>query len=246
MIAPPPWFLAPPEDWDERRVLLPTDESHHAVKVMRIAAPDVITVTNGTGRVARCAAGPLLGGRLSAEILEDEQRRPLLPEVVVYQAAPKGHKADDVIEGLAELGVAETWIYDSERAVVKWDDAKQARLAERWRTIVRSAAKRSRNPFLMRTGPVLSWSGLLERLGVEPLVIGLWEQATLPMRTALVEVSARVALVVGPEGGLTQNESEALERAGAQIVSLGPLILRTESAPVVAASALLYHYGRIG
>ena len=245
MTAPPPWFFSPPEDWGPGEVWLPPDESHHAVTVMRIAAPDVITVTNGLGRVARCAAGSLKGDRMSAEILEDEERRPLVPEIVVYQAAPKGRKADDVIEGLAELGVAETWIYDSERSVVKWDDVKQARLAERWETIARSAAKRSRNPFLMRTSAGLSWRELLERLAVEPLAVVLWEESTLPMRTALA-ASVRVALVVGPEGGLTRSESEALARVGAQIVSLGPHILRTETAAVVCTSALLFHYGRIG
>jgi 16S rRNA (uracil1498-N3)-methyltransferase len=68
----------------------------------------------------------------------------------------------------------------------------------------------------------------------------------LPLRTALTGVTDRVALVVGPEGGLAREEAEELADAGAQLVSLGPQILRTENAPVVAVSALMYHYGAIG
>ena len=66
------------------------------------------------------------------------------------------------------------------------------------------------------------------------------------MRTALHGPADRLAIVVGPEGGLTRDEAEALADAGGQLVSLGPTILRTENAPVVAASAVLYHYGLIG
>jgi 16S rRNA (uracil1498-N3)-methyltransferase len=78
------------------------------------------------------------------------------------------------------------------------------------------------------------------------LAIVLWEEADIPLRTALVGGAERIALVVGPEGGLAREEAEALADAGAQLASLGPHILRTEHAPVVAASALMFHYGLIG
>ncbi|MFN2593423.1 MAG: RsmE family RNA methyltransferase, partial [Actinomycetota bacterium] len=74
----------------------------------------------------------------------------------------------------------------------------------------------------------------------------LWEEASLPLRSVLVGQSDRIALVVGPEGGLTREETEQLAGAGAAVASLGPRILRTEDAPVVATTALLYHFGLIG
>jgi 16S rRNA (uracil1498-N3)-methyltransferase len=74
----------------------------------------------------------------------------------------------------------------------------------------------------------------------------LWEEATLPLRTALLRGVERAAVLVGPEGGLDPGEAEALADAGAQLVSLGPRILRTENAALVAVAALQFHYGAIG
>lgn len=246
-----PWFIAGPEAWTEAEVALPTDESHHALKVMRVSPPDVIVVTDGRGRVARCAVARTEGDRLVAEILEVDERRPLKPRIVVYQGAAKGQKIDGIVERLAELGVAEVWVYESSRSVVKWDDAKVAKLGDRWRSIARSAAKQSRSPFVLETGGGLSWTELQRRVAKEPHAVVLWEESSFPLRTALAGTSqtgavARVALVVGPEGGLDRSEAEALADAGAQLVSLGPQILRTENAAVVTTAALQFHYGLIG
>ena len=241
-----PWFIAPPEEWSEREVRLPPDESHHALRVMRITPPDVITVTDGKGTVARAAASRLDDDLLIAEVLERETRRRPKPELVVYQGSPKGSKADDVVERLAELGVTELAFFESQRAVARWSADKVAKASARWGQRARSASKQSRNPFLMSAAGGLSWTELLRRVAKEAFTIVLWEEASLPMRTALSGVADRIALVVGPEGGLTREEAESLADAGGQLVSLGPTIYRTENAPVVAASALLYHYGLIG
>jgi 16S rRNA (uracil1498-N3)-methyltransferase len=241
-----PWFFAPAEEWSDSSIRLPEDETRHATKVLRVAPPDVITVTDGLGSVARCAVSTLEDDRLSVEILERDRRRRARPDIVVYQGAAKGAKTDVLTEKLAALGVAELSIFRSERTVVNWDDAKLDKHMERWTAIARSAAKQSRNPYLMNVGDPLPWSGLVEAVRKEPFTIVLWEDAWLPMRAALIGQSDRVAVVVGPEGGLARAEAEQLADAGGQLCSLGPRILRTEDAPVVATSALLYHYGLIG
>ena len=241
-----PWFIAPPEEWDEREIRLPQDESHHALRVMRITPPDVITVTDGKGTIARAAASRLEGDLLVAEILKRHERRRPKPQLVIYQGTPKGSKADDIAERLGELGVSELSFFGSERAVPKWSEEKVTKSSARWEQRARAAAKQSRNPFVMTASGGLSWTELLRRVAKEAFTIVLWEEASLPLRTALSGVADRVALVVGPEGGLTREEAEALADAGGQLVSLGPTIFRTENAPVVAASALLYHYGLIG
>jgi len=245
-VRQPPWFIAGPEEWTAAEVRLPADESHHALRVMRITPPDVITVTDGRGTVARCAASRLEGDLLVAEILEREQRRRPKPELVIYQGVPKGSKGDAVVERLGELGAGEVCFFDSARAVSKWTSEKAMRSTQRWEHLARSASKQSRNPFLMATGGVVSWTELLRRIAKEPFTIVLWEEASLPMRTALSGPTDRIALVTGPEGGLTREEAEGLADAGGQLVSLGPTILRTENAALVAASALLYHYGLVG
>ena len=240
-----PWFFAPPEAWAADHVTLDAEETHHATRVLRVAPPDVITVTDGNGTVARCAVESSEGGLVARVLERSEHRRPR-PEIVVYQAAAKGHKNDEIVQKLAEIGAAEVWIFESGRSVVHWDRAKTEKLTTRWTSQARSAAKQSRNPFAMHAGAGLSWTEMLRRVTKEPAAIVLWEEASLPMRTALFGEADRVALVVGPEGGFDRSEAEALADAGAQLVSLGPVILRTENAPIVAVSALLFHYGLIG
>jgi 16S rRNA (uracil1498-N3)-methyltransferase len=240
------WFYADPTSWESDRVILNETESHHATKVLRIAQGDVVTVTDGMGAEALCVVAEVSGRRVVATIIERETRRRPKPEVAVYQGAPKGRKADDVIERLSELGVAEVLVFEGSRSVVRWDDERAGRLAERWRAIARSAAKQSRSALVTHTGEVLGWEELVARVEAEPACAVLWEEATLPLRTALVEDVERLALVVGPEGGLDRSEAEQLADTGAQLVSLGPQILRTENAPVVAASSVLFHYGVIG
>lgn len=240
------WFFADPGAWSGDRVVLDDAESHHALRVLRIAAGDIVTVTDGRGTVGRCAVAEVSGGRVTATILERESRPRPHPEIVVYQGAPKGRKADDVIERLAELGVAEVTVYEGRRSVVRWDAARTDRLAERWRALARSAAKQSRNSFVTRTEEVLGWDGLIARVKTEPLCAVLWEEASTPLRIALKDGAERIALVIGPEGGLDYQEAEQLASTGAQLVWLGPHILRTENAPVVAAAAVLFHYGTIG
>ena len=243
---PAHWFMAPPDCWDASTVRLERDESHHALDVLKVAPPDVITVTDGCGRVARCAARGVVDGRLEADVLQVDEARRLTPEIAVYQGVAKGRKLDGALERLAELGISEFWAYSSQRSVAEWDKDKVDKVTTRWRSIARAATKQARSAYLTNVGGVLSWTELARRLAREEYSVVLWEEASLPLRTALVGGAKRIALVIGPEGGLARAEAEALADAGAQLVSLGPRIFRTENASVVAASSLLYHYGLIG
>jgi 16S rRNA (uracil1498-N3)-methyltransferase len=238
--------VAPPEAWTESSVSLDRDESHHALDVLKVKAPDVITVTDGAGRVARCAMREVRDGLLIADVLQVDQHRPLMPSIAVYQGVAKGRKLDDTVEKLAEMGATEFWGYSSARSVAKWDKLKADRVTKRWRSIATAATKVARSPFATEVGGTLSWTELIRRITREEFTVVLWEEASLPLRTALVGGGTRVALVVGPEGGLEREEAEALADAGAQLVSLGPRIFRTEHASVVATASLLYHYGLIG
>ena len=196
--------------------------------------------------MGHCTVAEASAGRVVATILERKTMPPPAPEVIVYQGAPKGRKADDVVERLAELGVAEVLVYEGKRSVVRWDEQRARLLAQRWYAIARGAAKQSRNATVTRTGEVLGWDELVARVKGEPACAVLWEEASTPLRTALAEGAERIALVIGPEGGLDRSEAEQLASAGAHLVSLGPHIIRTENAPVVAAAAVLFHYRVIG
>ncbi len=188
----------------------------------------------------------MVDGRLEADVLQVDEPRRLTPEIVVYQGVAKGRKLDETVEKLAEMGVAEFWAYSSQRSVAEWDKQKVDKVITRWRSIGRAATKQARSAFTLNVGGVLSWVEVVRRLTKEEYSVVLWEEASLPLRTALVDGAQRIALVVGPEGGLARDEAETLADSGAQLVSLGPRIFRTENASVGGAASLLYHYGLIG
>ena len=241
-----PWFVAGPEDWGPDRVLLPADESHHALDVLRLGISDPVLVTDGAGAVVRGTLAGAEGGRAVVRIVERTHHDRPRPEIVVYQGAAKGHKLDGVIERLAELGVAQAIVFHSARAVVRWDERKIARVQQRWAAIARAAAKQARSPFVLSPFAAIAWDDLVRAVAAEPEALVLWEGASSPLRAAVGAPSDRIALVVGPEGGLTDDEADALSAAGARVVSLGSRILRTENAAFAAASALLWHYGLFG
>ena len=234
-------MFAPPALWEGERIGLEADEAAHLRRVLRIEPGAQVAVVDGEGTLAH---GVLVDGD-AVRVLERERRPRPRPELVVYQGAAKGRKVDGVVERLAQLGVAEVRAFASRRAVVRWDEPKRAALARRWAAIARAAAKQSRNPFATVTGPPLSWDRLLAEVRREPLALTLWEDARTRLR-ALVRDAPRIALVVGPEGGLERDEVVALAGAGAPAASLGEPILRTENAALVAVSALGWHFGLIG
>ncbi|MDQ3877031.1 MAG: 16S rRNA (uracil(1498)-N(3))-methyltransferase [Actinomycetota bacterium] len=240
------WFIADSSAWTNDEVVLDADESRHAIQVLRVAPPDVITVTDGEGRVARCAVKDASERRVVAEVLAvDDHRRPK-PDIAVYQGAARGAKLEDVAERLGQLGAAEFSVFESARSIVDWDESKIQKNTSRWRARARAAAKQSRSAHVMTIHGWLRWEQLLEKIASEDFSVVLWEEASLPLRSVLVGQTDRLALVVGPEGGLSREEAEALADAGGLLASLGPRILRTEDAPVVASAALLYHFGVIG
>jgi 16S rRNA (uracil1498-N3)-methyltransferase len=243
-VSAPRRLWAPPERWTEADIRLPPPEAHHAQRVLRLRAGDEVTVLDGAGRTARCVLVDEFSSDPRLAIVERASHPRPAPEIVVYQGAAKGAKVDTVVGRLGALGAAEVVVFSSERSVVSWDTGKSARVAERWAAVARSAAKQSGNPWITATGPPLAWPDLIERVEREPRAVLLWEEADMALRK--VVAGERLALVVGPEGGITPAEAAALRSVGAMPASLGPRILRTEEAAVAAVIGVLWHFGVIG
>lgn len=241
-----PHFFAPPGAWGDDIVSLPPGESHHAIRVLRLEPGDQVCILDGAGRLARCSVEEVIGGRLVATVRQVERHPRPPPAIAVYQGAAKGGVLDDVVERLGELGAAEFWAFGSARSVVRWTPDRLERMIDRWRARARSAAKLSGSAWVTDIGGFLGWDELISKLSGERTALVLWEEASQPLRDHLPPDPDRVALVVGPEGGLTPAEAEGLAAVGALPVSLGPRILRTENAAVVAGAAIAWHYGLIG
>jgi 16S rRNA (uracil1498-N3)-methyltransferase len=189
----------------------------------------------------------LRGNRGGAAVVEVERVEKIAapkPSVSIVLSPPKGDRLKWAVQKLAELGVDRTVLVQTERSVRGWEDARAQKAMDRLRTTAREAAMQSRQPFVMgvEDGGVLNrW---LESSRSSKVL--LWERAELPLRMGLPPTPSDVALLIGPEGGFSDEEAAAAQSAGANVASVGPNVLRTETAAVVAASLALAHYGRLG
>ena len=181
------------------------------------------------------------------------------PLVMVLQGLAKGDKMDTVIRQGTELGVAAFVPLECERSVVRLDEKKAAKRTERWRAIAKSAAMQSGQPRIPEVHGPMTVSDACPLLKEATAVLVCWEEApaTAKLHDALerallaagtLRQDARVAVVVGPEGGLAPDEVEALLGCNprASLVSLGNSILRTETAGVIAPALVLYELGALG
>ena len=187
------------------------------------------------------------GGRGGTAVVEVERTETVgapKPSVTIVLSPPKGDRLKWAVQKLAELGVDRTVLVQTERSVRGWEDARAQKAMDRLRTSAREAAMQSRQPFIMAVedGGVLNrW---LESSGSSNVLLS--ESAELPLRMGLPPTPRDVALLIGPEGGFSDEEVAAAQTAGANVASLGRNVLRTETAAVVAASLALAHYGRLG
>ncbi|MBV8151412.1 MAG: RNA methyltransferase [Candidatus Eremiobacteraeota bacterium] len=163
--------------------------------------------------------------------------------ITLAQAIPKGQKMDVIVEKATELGVARVWPLRSSRAIAEASAHKVAR----WRKIAESAAAQSGRTVVPAVDETLDFAALCERMQTFDATLFAWELDATPLRTALeaTRSAASLLLVIGPEGGFSHDEAAAAVAAGAQPVSLGRRILRTETAALVALAALLYDRGEL-
>ncbi|MGP6158224.1 MAG: RsmE family RNA methyltransferase [Vulcanimicrobiaceae bacterium] len=221
-------------------------DARKIVVVLRKSSGDAVVVTDSAGR-AYAASLALEGERVRARLdaLVEGIAPPSLA-ITLAQGIPKGHKMDFVVEKATEIGVARIVPFSSERTVGEGDRAGKV---ERWRRLARSAAQQcGRSDIPVVEAPV-AWPALVARLGEADRALVPWEIAErIPLRERLgplLQGANSVLLVIGPEGGLSHAEAFAAQTAGATLISLGSRILRTETAGLVACSALLYASGNL-
>lgn len=182
---------------------------------------------------------------VEGRIILAHELRPQAPQLVLYQGLAKRERMDLVVQKAVELGARQIVPFAAGRSVVKWDSEKKLKSRERWEAVALAASKQCRSPWLTEIEAVAdSLSGLDSTSG--PVLV-LHEEATVHLRDVLPEQApARLTIVIGPEGGLDPSEVEMALSAGAQAVTLGGRILRTETAGPVALALVAYTYGVLG
>ncbi|RTL62281.1 MAG: 16S rRNA (uracil(1498)-N(3))-methyltransferase [Pseudonocardiaceae bacterium] len=214
-------------------------EGRHAATVRRLRAGEEITLADGRGGLAHTVVDTVGHDRLDLRVVSRAVLDPPVPRVVLAQALVKGDRGELAVELATEAGVDELLPWRASRCVAKWDDGPRGGKAlARWRATVRSAAKQARRPWVPPVGAPVSTRRLAALCGDFEQVLVLHESATQGIAAFMDPVPAAVLLVVGPEGGVSDEEISTLTDAGAHAVRLGPEVLRASTAAAVALGAI--------
>ena len=215
------------------------DEAHHAVAVRRLRVGESVVLTDGSGTSVTGEVAST-GKRVFALTVSSVRVAPAPdPEVVVVQALPKGDRGELAVEMLTEIGVAEIVPWAASRSVAVWKGERAVKSLARWRSTAREAAKQARRSWFPVVAEPATTGEVAALLAGADLGVVLHEGAAVPLASLDVPASGRIVVLVGPEGGLTDEEIAAFAAAGARPVVLGAEVLRTSTAGVAAVAALL-------
>lgn len=227
------------------RVRLDGPEGRHAATVRRLRPGERIDLTDGAGMVAECRVTSVGRDELELDVVAYRELARPQPRLTVVQAVPKGGRGELAVEMLTEVGVDVIVPWSAARCVTVWRADRGARSLARWRATAREAAKQARRAWLPEVTELADTAQVAARLTAATLGLVLHEAEEQPIGTLdPLPGAGEVVLVVGPEGGITEDELAVFARAGAHRCRLGPTVLRTSTAGVAAAAALLSRTAR--
>lgn len=238
-----PRFHIPTHAWNPDRLALDAAESHHAVDVLRMKAGDRATVFNGEGAEAEVEISK--ADKHGAELRRVSlQKTPPLPcRITLGQAVPKGKNMDLIIEKATELGAAEIAPLLSERTVVRGTEDDHVRKQQKWQRVAIEACKQCGQNYLPRVSQPCTPKAFFDRAQRFDLtLIASLQSDSRPLKSALADFGAKppksVLILVGPEGDFTPAELSLAKSHGCRPITLGPIILRTETASIYCLSVL--------
>ena len=238
-------FFVSPEEMQPDFLVLTGENAQHA-KVLRLKNGEQVLVCDGQGSECVCTVSDVSPGQIGLVVNKrQESETEAQVRVSVYMAFPKADKLEHVIQKATELGAYEIVAFPSARCISKPDEKSLQKKLERWQKIAASAAEQSGRGRIPEVLTVCSYKEALDRATQcdKALLFYENEQATT-LRMALSSGSYEtVSLLTGPEGGLEEREVAQALDAGLQVCTLGKRILRCETAPLCALSAVMYDAG---
>lgn len=238
------------EQFEEGRAIITGDDAKHISKVMRMTAGErVIVVADNEAHICSITS---VEQNITVEQTGEVVASPEMPvHVTIACGLPKGDKLELIAQKGTELGMYALLPYAAERSIVKWDDKKAKKNQERLQKIAKEAAEQSHRTHIPTVDMPISFKQLVARLSdYDVIFIADEEDAKVAERTRFADKlknvydnkSESILCIFGPEGGISRAEVDALRAAGAQVMSLGPRILRAETAPLYALSAISYEF----
>lgn len=238
-------FFVAPEELNENFLVLTGENAAHA-KVLRLKNGEQVLVCDGEGRECLCTVSDVSPGQISLVVSEarDSQSEARV-RVSVYMAFPKADKLEHVIQKATELGAYEIVAFPSARCISRPDEKSLKKKLERWQKIAVSAAEQSGRGRIPQVVLLPSFKAALERGAQADMPLLFYEnEQSSTLRMALESGTwETVSLLTGPEGGLETREVEQAREAGFAVCTLGKRILRCETAPLCALSAVMYAAG---
>lgn len=237
---------------DAAEILLGADESHHLVAVNRCSRGDPVIAFDGRGREWRCECLDPAKNGARLRVHATLQAQPLPHAITLAQALPKGATMDEIVRQATELGAARVVPLLTDRTQVHLDGERAEKKVEKWRTTAIEAAKQCGNPWVPEIAPVQRLDTFLATQAAqhELRLVASLHAGTRSLREVVAHHRAhhprppRSALwLVGPEGDFTPAEMTACITAGCTPVTLGPLVLRCDTAAIAALSVLAHELG---
>jgi 16S rRNA (uracil1498-N3)-methyltransferase len=243
-------FYSPHQELDGHHLILDEAESRHAANVLRLQVGDMVSVFDGQGTEVHARIADLNKRQTVLEAVQVIVKPPLPARLILAQAIPKGKNLDLVLQKATELGAAEIIPLVTDRTVARPDAAEAADKQEKWQRIAIEACKQCGRNHLAKVHPPIAYSTFLKNLPDTQLpLIAALDDSARPLHEILAAQPARpdsALILIGPEGDFTPEEIAAAKAAGCLPVSLGPIILRTETAAVYSLSVLGHELFRAG
>ena len=232
---------------EESPIEISGGDARHIALSLRMKQGDGLVLCDGNGGEAVCKIASLCP---ESVILDVAERRKSLAEpktrVTLYQAIPKSDKLEYIVQKAVELGAYRIVPVLTSRCISRPDEKSAAKKLERLRKIAAEAAKQSGRGIVPQVGGVLNFKNAVEEMSTAALPIFFFERAEYPLRGCMEKYKGGdIAVMVGSEGGFSDEEAAFAEEKGLFSASLGPRILRCETAPVAALSAIMYAAGEM-
>jgi 16S rRNA (uracil1498-N3)-methyltransferase len=206
--------------------------------VRRVRVGEEVHLVDGRGTRASCTVVSVQHDVVELLVVRRSTEHQPTPRVVLVQALAKGERGELAVELATEVGVDEVVPWSAERCIVKWEGERGAKALRRWRSTAREAGKQSRRSWLPVVRDLHTTGQLLELVRSASAAMVLHESASQPLAGMTMPTDGDVLLVVGPEGGITDDELAALTTAGGTPVRLGPSVLRTSTAGAAAVAVV--------
>lgn len=240
-------FFVKEEQIEDNKINIIGEDVNHIKNVLRVEIGEKICICNkDTSKSYMCKITELGNGFVISEILEEvSETTEANTYIHIFQGLPKSDKFEFIIEKLTEIGVKEITPVSMKRSIVKLDEKDKIKKLDRWQKIAEVAAKQSKRDSILQVNNVINFQNIFEKVeDYDILLVAYEEEKENTLKKVLSkfkeENGLKVAVIIGPEGGIDENEIKLCKENSFTSVTLGKRILRTETAPLVIASNILY------